>query len=198
MVPDPPTSTSGGGLAVLEEACVNVAHVLPPSSEYTGRLAYLEDQYFNGPEERPRDSKIDEAKALLLGHLFTQRPQEVFYGRQIEVLFEKRFFHWITSKALRELVEGRQIRAHTLPLHEQDPSVTIRFYTALANRYWKRQADEIRKLVREYSRPEFGHALGDHAEVMFDAALPQAGFMPTARKRSRVPRKDMDADRPRS
>jgi hypothetical protein len=58
-------------------------------------------------EERPRDVKIDEAKSFLLQELLAKKSDEVFYQRQIEVRFERQFFHWITAKALNELAGRR-------------------------------------------------------------------------------------------
>ena len=58
----------------------------------------------------------------------------------------------------------------------------IRFYFAKGHRYWRRQAETIRKTVLRFSTPDFGHALGRHAESMFDAALPHFGFMPDGKK----------------
>ena len=143
------------------------------------------------PEERParrRDSKIDEAKATLRS-FFAERPDEVFYGRQIEVLLEKKFFHWISTKALRELLEEGEILSERFPLQEGS---TIRFCFSRRNRYWKRRADQVRKLVLQYSRPEFGRALGRHGETMFDAALPTVGFLPQAKKVRRYQEKVWD------
>ena len=105
--------------------------------------------------EQPRDRKIDEAKAAVL-ELFREQPKEVFYGRQLEVLLEERFFHWITTKALREL---RNEGAIDSVLRMLQHGTTIRFYFSPRNRYWKRRAAQVRKLVLEYSRPEFGRAL---------------------------------------
>ena len=50
----------------------------------------------------PRDPQIDPAKTALMSW-FEGKQSSVFYGRQIEVIFEKTYFHWITHKALREL-----------------------------------------------------------------------------------------------
>jgi hypothetical protein len=54
------------------------------------------------PEERERDPKVDEAKKVIL-EFFVQHPDGVFYERQVQVRFEKTFFHWITADALHEL-----------------------------------------------------------------------------------------------
>jgi hypothetical protein len=121
----------------------------------------------------PRDIKIDEAKAALLG-IFNVKPEEVYYQRQVEVMMERRFFHWITAKALNELAaEGKiqsQTRAHS--------DIRMRFYWSVGNRYWTRKANAIEKLVLRFSDSTFTRALGQHGETMFDAALPLGGFMP--------------------
>jgi hypothetical protein len=60
------------------------------------------EMYPDEPPEPPRDEEIDRAKPTIL-KLYANG-EEVFYGRQIEVFLEKRFFHWITNKAIRELI----------------------------------------------------------------------------------------------
>lgn len=128
--------------------------------------------------EWPRDVKIDEAKEALMAELFVKRPNEVFYGQQVYVLFEDRFFHWITGKALGELVEEGKINSEKRPF---DGAREVRFYWSKKNRYWKRQAAQMIKLIRIYSRTELTSAVGHHAEMLFDAALATVRFIPTAR-----------------
>ena len=120
-----------------------------------------------------RDTKIDEAKEALESELFARRPREVFYGRQIGVLFEDRFFHWITHKSLSELVEEDQIKSEKVDLEQ---GKEIRFYWSRKNRYWKRQVQEARKVVIAYSRTEFTRGIGRHAEMLFTAGLATVGF----------------------
>lgn len=62
---------------------------------------YDEEEDVHQP--RPRDVKIDEAKEVIINDLFNAEPEEVFYQRQVEILYEDVFFHWITTKALKEL-----------------------------------------------------------------------------------------------
>ncbi len=130
-------------------------------------------------ESERRDPKIDEAKEKLMGELFEKKPEEVFYEKQVEVLFERSLFHWITAQALQELRQEGKIRSEKVVL---EGPTAVRFYWSKRNRYWKRKAEEIRKLILEYSRSEFTRALGHHGEQMFDAALPTGGFMPRGRK----------------
>jgi hypothetical protein len=140
------------------------------------QIGDLEEQ--NEAVERPRDGYVDSAKGELK-KFFSENPESVFYQRQIQVLFEKPYFHWITVRALVELVQEGTIVSEEIPL---PGTGTMVFYRLPTYRYWKRDADEIVKLVTQFSEPSFTQALGAHGETMFDAALPTAGFMPTGRK----------------
>ena len=129
------------------------------------------------PEEHyPRDAKIDEAKDVLLRDLFGQRA-EVFYNRQIAVLFERRFYHWITTKALIELAQERRVESTVEQLETEAGEEVIRFYWPRNVRYWRRQANEIRRLVEEFSSPDMMRALGLQGELLFDAAFAKFGWL---------------------
>lgn len=130
---------------------------------------------FEVPIGRPRDREIDEAKDVLLRDIFAAQPDRVFYGRQIELFVERRFFHWITTRALGELAEERRIGSRVSEIRE---GLVVRFYWSKRNRYWRRAAARIGELVSEYAADRVGRALGNHGEMMFDAALPKVGFMP--------------------
>ncbi len=124
--------------------------------------------------ERERDRYVDLAK-VSIAELFEERPQSVFYQRQLQVLFEKKYFHWITVRALGELVEAGTLAQEAGPVPNAGMMI---LYRRSGHRYWKRDGDEVVKLVSRFSEPNFTRALGAHGEAMFDAALPRAGFMP--------------------
>ncbi|MGO9641533.1 MAG: hypothetical protein ACLP1Y_09550 [Candidatus Acidiferrales bacterium] len=129
-----------------------------------------------------RDPVVDLAKEDLR-NLFAEEPESVFYQRQLQVIYEKKYFHWITAHSLSELAREGSLTAEVLPLPGIGTAAgTITIYRANAYRYWKRQADEIVKLVSQFSQPSFTLALGAQGETMFDAALPTVGFMPEGRK----------------
>jgi hypothetical protein len=130
------------------------------------------------PAPSRRDSAIDDAKEVL-EQFFARESLKVFYQRQLQIIFEGDFFHWITARALGELAAEKKIASDTLPL---TPTGRITFYRATAHRYWRRQANEIIGLVSRFSTQTFTQALGAHGEMMFDAALPSMGFVPAARK----------------
>jgi hypothetical protein len=129
-------------------------------------------------EAEPRhDPKVDEASGKLLVFI-ESNPGEVFYEMQLEVLFEDDYFHWITTKALAQLRDSRKIGSSLEVLNGVG---RIRFYFHIKNRYWKRKASEVRKLVEQFSEPAFTSALGNQGELLVDAALPSVGFLPKAR-----------------
>lgn len=133
---------------------------------------------FDAAELEPRhDPKVVEAAVKLLGFI-EENPGEVFYEMQLEVIFEHDYFHWITTKALAQLRDTRKIGSSLEVLKEVG---RIRFYFHIKNRYWKRKAAEIRKLVEQFSEPAFTRALGNQGELLVDAGLPTVGFLPKAR-----------------
>lgn len=83
----------------------------------------------------------------------------------------------MTVRALKDLRESGKIGSE---LQELSANVPLRFYFNKRNRYWKRRAGEIRKLVLSYSNQIFTNALGAQGELLIDAGLPRVGFMPLA------------------
>jgi hypothetical protein len=122
-----------------------------------------------------KDPKIKEAKEVLLKEYFDG--EGVYYGQQLEVFLEEKFFHWITARAVNQLAKEGRIRSVPTKLGH----LTINFYSALSNRYWTRRANSMGKLVAAYSTPNFVRGLGLQGELMFDAALPLGGFLPKAK-----------------
>src|SRR6266511_5566367 len=102
------------------------------------------------------DTEDEKARARLLTH-FEDNPQAVFYSRQLEVLFEQEYFHWITNRALRRLIE--EGRVHTE--QRQLSRVTdIKLVWHKSYRFYRRSADEVFKLVDQYTRAATDGALG--------------------------------------
>lgn len=128
--------------------------------------------FFEEPEGRPRDSKVDDAKALLLERFFPEGSKEVFYGRQLEVKLERKFFHWITKKALNELVQEGSIAF----CEESAGYLKAHFYWPRRHRYPRRQIRETLALIAEFSDPNFTRALGQQGELLADAGFARMGF----------------------
>lgn len=130
----------------------------------------LEEEW---PEGHPRDKKVDEAKEALT-ELFEKNNEDVFYMQQLEVFFEKPFFHWITFTAINELIEEGVLKPEWRPLLGE---TRVKFVFKKGYRYYKRQINEKLQIVREYSDPVIGEACGRQAEVLFFNALTNRGFM---------------------
>ena len=129
-------------------------------------------------DERECDPVIDEAKQDLR-QFFAAESGEIFYQRQLLVIFERKYFHWITARALSELTAEGHISSDEEFLA---PKVPIVFYRAKSHRYWRKQAKEIKQLVRRFSDQSFTEGLGAQGELMFEAALAATGFKPIGRK----------------
>jgi hypothetical protein len=129
-----------------------------------------------GPE--PLDDPAVARATSQLRKFFSENPQGVFYENQLCIFFEDASFHWVTSRALKMMRLDGEIGSE---LQHNPPHVTLRFYFHRRNRYWKRRAAEIRKLVQTFSEQSFTESLGQQGETMIDAGLPRVGFMPVAR-----------------
>lgn len=154
----------------------------------------FEPDIIEDDDAQPRDPVVDQAKDAIR-RFFEQEPANVFYKQQLEVLFESGlpnaqeeeelrhpgFFHWVTSRALSELAADGEITVE----REELPGVGhITFYHSTRHRYVRRQVQEVIELVSQFSAPTFTAGLGAQGELMFDAALPTVGFIPTARNAS--------------
>jgi hypothetical protein len=103
---------------------------------------------------------------------------EVYYGRQLEIFIERQFFHWITKKALNELVLESKIASAI----EQAGYHKAHFYYPRRHRYPRRQIKETLDLIAEFSDPVFTRALGGHGELLADAGFAEIGFRIIKRK----------------
>ena len=129
--------------------------------------------------EEKRDAAVENAKAILR-QWFGEHPEEVFYQQQLEVIFELKFFHWITRRAAEELVAERRLLVESVPLAA---SVPLRVYRRPSNRNWRRKAGALARMVTEFSPgTALGSSLGQHGELMFDSGLARFGFLPIAKK----------------
>jgi hypothetical protein len=141
-------------------------------------------------EEPPRSEVryVEQAKKDLISRINAD-PEAVFYERQLQLLYEKPYYHWVTARALEELAEDGDIRSEHLTLRRPlmtdagrvETNVQMRFFFYKKARSWLRKARKIAALVETYCEPALTRAVGNHAEILFDAALPRAGFMPVAR-----------------
>ena len=121
-----------------------------------------------------RGSGEDErAHARLLVH-FEAHPESVFYSRQLEVLFEDEFFHWVTNRALVRLVKEREIVSETRQLLS---GYTVKLLLNRRFRFYRRAATEVYDLVNRYSVASSSGALGLQGEALVLQAFARRQFI---------------------
>ncbi len=105
--------------------------------------------------------------------MFAASPTQVFYSRQIEVRLEKDFFHWITNRAIRELVAEGNIKADTVSLKTGGE---IHLLWPKQFRYFRRSAKRVIELVESYSISTFARLLGYTGEMLVGDAFASVRF----------------------
>ncbi len=136
-------------------------------------MSEYDDSDFEGFTDRILDPREISARETLEA-FFNERPEKVFFSRQIEVMHEKDYIHWITNRALRDLVERGVIKSETRSLKTGG---SIRLLWHKGYRYYKRDATHVIELVEEYADPNIGGALGLHGEAMVLEGFARSEFV---------------------
>jgi hypothetical protein len=119
------------------------------------------------------DAEEDKARARLLT-FFIDNPEQVFYSRQLEVLFEREYFHWVTNRALRGLIaEGRIV----MEPRRLDIGSEIKLVWIKSFRFYKRAALEVFDLVNRYTNSATDGTLGMQGEHLILAAFARRQFL---------------------
>jgi len=123
-----------------------------------------------GGEEYQIDP-VEEEAVDQLGGFFKQNKDDVFFSKQLEVQNEKGYFHWVTNRAIKRLINDGLLSSQPLQLSLQLKLGAIEggkiiFLWHRSNRYYKRQLDKVYKLVSEYSSPDVGKSLGQQGEKL--------------------------------
>jgi hypothetical protein len=109
---------------------------------------------------------------------FGRERQRVFYSRQLEVAHEKAWFHWVTNRAARTLVERGVVRTEVRALRTGQE---IHLMWHRSYRYPRREGEAVVRLVSEYSDPSVGEALGLHGELLVLEGFASRQFVMVAR-----------------
>jgi hypothetical protein len=134
-----------------------------------------EDNVFGLEDYGVRSPDIREAAAReTLRRFFEKSGERVFFSRQIEVMHEDIYFHWITNRAIRGLLGEGFIRGETRKLNTGG---SIHLIWPRGYRYYKRGAKLLVGLVEEYADPNIGGALGLHGETMVLTAFARSEFV---------------------
>jgi hypothetical protein len=138
-----------------------------------------DDFGFDEPELiRGPDPQIPAAREAVL-QLFASSPTQVFYSRQIEVRLEKQHFHWITNRAIRELIAGGDIKGDTVQLKTGGE---IHLLWPKKFRYFRRSAKRVIELVESYSVNTFARLVGYTGEMLVGDAFATVKFNRLARE----------------
>lgn len=124
-------------------------------------------------KEKSADPYVQQAEADILA-LFDQYPDRVFYYRQLSVLFEHKYFHWVTNMAVHSLVNKRRLATIEIALGEKS---RLKFVFRRGLRYYRRIIQKSVDIVRRYSEYDVAEACGQQAELLFLSALAERGFV---------------------
>jgi hypothetical protein len=111
--------------------------------------------------------------------LYEEDRESVYYIRQIQIKFEKKYYHWITNNAIIGLYQIGYLKDVRIPKEKGTPA---RFFIHKANRYAKRTINKMEKVIEEYSQDHITRSCGHRAEDLFCNALALRGFLPKAKK----------------
>ena len=114
------------------------------------------DDIFDGVQGEQETSGEPDAYFLEASHeiqkLFKEKPQAVFYMKQLQVKYERKYYHWITRNAIVGLNKLGILKQFNVAINVSGHSFELHFFTPRSNRYPKRQANAIAKIVEEYSQ----------------------------------------------
>lgn len=129
-----------------------------------------DDDDDDGASEPPVDDEVTRQAVATIGSWFDKRRERVFYSRQLEVLNEERFFHWVTNRAIKQLVAEGFIR------QDKGAKGTPKVLYHNSYRYPRREIAKLRELVAAHSTDEIVQQLGEHGEWLVERAFLRAGF----------------------
>lgn len=139
------------------------------------------DDFSEAPEdyyESSADSYFIEAQEEIRG-IYENDKESVYYIRQLQVKFEKKYFHWITNNATIGLFKLGYLKDIRIP---KEKGTSTRFMIHKSNRYARRMINKMEKIIEEYSQDHITRSCGHRAEDLFCKALAMRGFMPVATK----------------
>jgi hypothetical protein len=105
---------------------------------------------------------------------FEANPSAVFFGNQLAVHNEDTFFHWITYRAIADLIEAGLVNTER---RKMAIGSEIKLVWHRKHRYYKRDAKRVVDLVDEYGSPNICAAMGLHGEQMILAGFARKQFV---------------------
>lgn len=102
-------------------------------------------------------------KDLILFFNVEENKSKVFFSRQLEILFENTYYHWITNRALRDLIESGEVLSEGYKLKNAG---TVNLVWHKSFRFYKRAAKYVAELVDAYSLPSLSADIGIRGEML--------------------------------
>ncbi len=100
------------------------------------------------------------------------KPEDPYYLNQLSVLFENKYFHWVTHRAIYELVAEGFLKK-VVGKFKYGKAFFVRRADV---RYYKRRVKELVEVINFYSDPEITRGCGEYAESLFELTLKANGF----------------------
>ena len=139
-------------------------------------VGHEEDEEELDPEHA-NDPQLPLARDALMNKYFAPGTKRIYYQRQLQVVLEREYFHWITAAAVKTLTGDNSIATEITQVGDS----VVRLLWPHGHRYRSREQKVLLGLVERISTPDFATGVGRHAETLFDAALPRIGMKPVAR-----------------
>jgi hypothetical protein len=98
---------------------------------------------------------------------------KVFFATQLAVQNEDRFIHWITYRAIGDLI-GKPVKTE---MRQMKTGARIRLLWHRGHRYFRRDAATLVRLVGQYSDPSVCASLGLHGETMILGGFARKQFV---------------------
>lgn len=117
---------------------------------------------FGYEDERAPDAYVQSARDELAA-FFEAHSDDVFFANQLAVQFERAYFHWVTHRAIGQLVDEGLVRTEARRLATGSE---IKLLWHRRHRYFKRDAKSVVELVDEYGSPNMCASIGMHGEWM--------------------------------
>jgi hypothetical protein len=126
------------------------------------------------PEEAQEPDAYELSARDELAAYFDSHRSSVFFANQLAIIHERRFFHWVTYRAIKELLAVGEIRTE---LRKLTSGAEIKLLWHKSHRYYRRDATRVVALVDEYAGPNIGAAIGLHGEQMVLAGFARRQFV---------------------
>lgn len=123
-------------------------------------------------DDLPDQKEVEARQAL--NKFFNEHSNKVFYSNQVSVIHEDNYFHWLSNRALRNLLELESIRGE---VRETTTGTTIKTYWNKKYRYYKKSANQLISLVEDFSNHEVGKTLGQYGEDIILKAFARCEFV---------------------